>query len=182
MSDDFTPLFPTDSLDGWAVVGEQPASAWSVKDGVVTCSGEGRGWLRTERMYREFHLSLEYALSQGGNSGVFLRSLTEGRPAYNGLEVQLLDDQGHPPGPKSTGALYDVIAPAKNLARPAMEWNYLEALCQGDRVQISLNREMVVDVSLAEHEALKDRPREGYIGLQNHRSLVVFRNVRVREL
>src|SRR5688572_23426343 len=182
MSDDLRPLFPTDSLDGWALVRDQPPSAWSVKDGVVTCSGEGRGWLRTERMYREFHLSLEYALSQGGNSGVFLRSLTEGRPAYNGMEIQLLDDQGHPPGVKSTGAIYDAIAPSKVLARPAMEWNYLEAICQGDSVQVSVNRELVIDVDLTEHEALKDRPREGYIGLQNHGSLVLFRNVRVRQL
>ena len=182
MSDDFRALFPTDSLDGWALVRDQPPSAWSVKDGVVTCSGEGRGWLRTERTYRDFHLALEYALSQGGNSGVFLRSLTEGRPAYNGLEVQLLDDQGHVPGVKSSGALYDAVAPTKNLARPTMEWNYLEALCQGDRVQVTLNGEVVVDVNLAEHDALKERPREGYIGLQNHGSLVRFRNVRVREL
>jgi hypothetical protein len=182
MSENFRPLFPTDSLDGWALVREQPPTAWTVQDGVVTCSGEARGWLRTARTYRDFHLALEYALAQGGNSGVFLRSLTEGRPAYNGLEVQLLDDQGHLPDVKSTGALYDAIAPTKVLARPAMEWNFFEALCQGDRVQVQINGEVVVDVNLSEHDVLKDRPREGYIGLQNHGSVIQFRNVRVKEL
>jgi hypothetical protein len=163
-------------------VRDQPEGTWSVKDGVVTCTGEGRGWLRTDRMYHDFELRLEYAISKDGNSGVFLRSRLEGRPAYNGLEVQILDDHGAPPEIKSSGSLYDAIAPTQNTARPAMEWNALEALCQGDHVRIRLNGETVVDVRLGEHDQLKDRPREGYLGLQNHASPVQFRNVRVREL
>jgi hypothetical protein len=178
----FRPLFAGDSLEGWALVREQPQTAWTVQGGVVTCSGEERGWLRTARTYADFVLRLEFAISPGGNSGVFLRSLLEGRPAYNGMEVQILDDAGEPPGVKSTGALYDAVAPAKNPARPAGEWNTLEALCQGDHVRIAINGETVVDVRLGEHESLKDRPREGYIGLQNHHSPVRFRNVRVHEL
>lgn len=181
-SGDFTPLFKGDSLDDWEPVREQPQGAWSVQDGVVTCSGEGRGWLRTARPYTDFELRLEYAISRDGNSGVFLRSLLEGRPAYNGLEVQILDDHGAPAGIKSSGALYDALAPTKNTARPPTEWNTLEALCQADHVRIRLNGETVVDVRLGEHDQLKDRPREGYIGLQNHASLVTFRNVAVREL
>jgi hypothetical protein len=175
-------MFTDDSLDGWELVREQPAGAWSIKDGVVTCSGEGRGWLRTGRRYQDFELRLEYAIAKDGNSGVFLRSLLEGRPAYNGLEVQILDDHGAPAGLKSSGALYDAVAPATNPARPAMEWNTLEALCQGDHVRVRLNGETVVDVRLGEHDQLKDRPREGYIGLQNHGSRVMFRSVMVREL
>jgi hypothetical protein len=182
IGDQLRPLFAGDTLDGWELVNEQPASAWTVADGVVTCSGEGRGWLRTSRTYRDFLLRLEYAISPGGNSGVFLRSQLEGRPAYNGLEIQILDDHGGPAGVKASGALYDAVAPARNVARPAGEWNALEALCQGDHIRVSLNGQTVVDVRLGEHEHLRDRPREGYIGLQNHRSPVRFRDVLVREL
>jgi hypothetical protein len=179
---DFVPLFAEDGLAGWQFVRAQPPSAWSVSNGIVTCTGEGRGWLRTDRAYTDFVLRLDYAISRNGNSGVFLRSLLEGRPAYNGMEIQILDDHGAPVGVKSSGALYDAIAPARNTARPAGEWNALEALCHGDRVRITLNGEVVIDVRLAEHEHLKDRPRSGYIGLQNHGSRVTFRNVRVCDL
>jgi hypothetical protein len=179
---EFRPLCAGDSLDGWVLVREQPQTAWTASHGVVACSGRGRGWLRTARTYTDFVLRLDFAISKGGNSGVFLRSLLEGRPAYNGMEVQILDDAGTPPTVKSTGALYDAVAPATNPSRPAGEWNALEALCQGDHVRIAINGETVVDVRLDEDEHLKDRPREGYIGLQNHHSPVRFRNVRVREL
>jgi hypothetical protein len=81
--DGFVPLFGGSGLTGWEYV--RDPIGWSAKDGVVVCSGEGRGWLRTVRMYRDFVLRLEYAIGEGGNSGIFLRSLLVGRPAYNGM-------------------------------------------------------------------------------------------------
>lgn len=175
----FRPMFTPESLAGWEYV--RDPVGWSVEEGVVVCSGEGRGWIRTERMYRNFELRLEYAISPNGNSGIFLRSLLEGRPAYNGMEVQILDDHGQPPNPSSTGAIYDAIAPTKNMARPAWEWNQVEILC-ARRITITLNGEKIIDEDMDTHDALRDRPREGYIGLQNHHSAVKFRNVLVREL
>ena len=180
--DGFTPLYDGKTLDGWDVV-RDTFESWEPKpDGLIDCNGTGRGWLRTARMYKDFVLRVDFAISPNGNSGVFLRSLTEGRPAYNGMEVQILDDSGAPTGTSSTGSIYDAIAPSKNVMRPAWEWNDLEATCQGSRVKLVLNGETIVDVDLEEHEATKGRPREGYIGLQNHHSAVKFRNPRVREL
>jgi hypothetical protein len=180
ISKGFVSLFDGKSLEGWAVVGD--AGAWSVQQGEIYCNGEGRGWLRTARTYRDFALRLEYAIGPGGNSGIFLRSQLEGRPAYNGMEMQILDDTGAPPGVKSSGAIYDAVAPAKNAARPAWEWNALEITCAGAQVKIVLNGESIVDVDLGAHESLRDRPREGYVGLQNHRSPVRFRHLQLREL
>jgi len=175
----FRPLFDGQTLAGWEAVGD--AAAWSAQDGEIVCNGQGRGWLRTVRPYRDFTLRLEYAISPQGNSGIFLRSQLEGRPAYNGMEMQILDDVGAPPTPKSSGALYDAVAPARNMARPAGEWNQVEIACLGPQVRIVLNGECVVDVDLDQHAALRGRPRAGYIGLQNHRSPVRFRNLWVRE-
>lgn len=177
----FRPLFDGKTLRGWDVV-RDTLDSWEIQDGVVVCNGAGRGWLRTERMYRDFVLRLEFAISPQGNSGVFLRSLTEGRPAYNGLEVQILDDHGASATTSSTGALYDAIAPTKNVMRAVWEWNELEARCIGTRIQLVLNGEPIVDVDLEEHDVTKGRPREGYIGLQNHHSPVKFRSVRVLEV
>jgi hypothetical protein len=179
-ADGFVPLFSGSGLTGWEYV--RDPIGWSAKDGVVACSGEGRGWLRTVRMYRDFVLRLEYAIGEGGNSGIFLRSLLEGRPAYNGMEMQILDDHGTPPTVSSTGAIYDAVAPTSNPARPAGEWNDVEITCARTRVAIVLNGERIIDVDLSADEALRGRPREGYIGLQNHHSPVRFRNVSIKEL
>jgi hypothetical protein len=182
----FVPLFDGKTLNGWEPVGPSPehATAWSAQDGVLVCSGEGRGWLRTARTYRDFVLRLEYATGEEGqgNSGVFLRSQTEGRPAYNGMEVQILCDRGDPASLKCSGAIYDAVAPAKNMARGRWEWNRLEATCRGSHVAIVLNGERVVDVDMETVEAGRARPREGYIGVQNHHAPARFRNIAVREL
>ena len=180
--DRFTPLYDGRSLNGWEVVRDTLESWEPHPDGVIFCNGACRGWLRTARTYKDFILRLDFAISPGGNSGVFLRSLTEGRPAYNGLEVQILDDAGSPTDVKSTGAIYDAIAPTKNVMRPAWEWNQLEATCRGTHVTLILNGETIVDVDLEAHESTKSRPVEGYIGLQNHHSPARFRHPRLHEL
>jgi hypothetical protein len=176
---DFVPLFDGKTFQGWEYV--RDPIGWSVVSGVLCCSGEGRGWLRTARTYRDFVLRLEYAIGEAGNSGIFLRSLLEGRPAYNGMEMQILDDHGAPVSPTCSGALYDAVAPTRNVARPAGDWNTVEITCIGSRVSIVLNDERVIDVDLDAYDTLRGRPREGYIGLQNHHSPVKFRTVVVRE-
>src|SRR5919109_949901 len=90
----FVPLFDGKSLAGWELA-RRGLAHWSVDGAEVRCTGERpAGWIRTARTYRNFVLRLEYAISPGGNSGIFARSLVEGRPAYNGMEFQILDDHG----------------------------------------------------------------------------------------
>jgi hypothetical protein len=62
------------------------------------------------------------------------------------------------------------------------QWNTMRIRCKGDQVTITLNGEKVVDADMNAHEELKNRPRKGYIGLQNHGSGLEFRNVRLRKL
>ena len=183
MQDDgFVPLFDGKTLHGWEHVDND--AGWSVKDGAIDCdgAGQGRNWIRTQRPYADFVLRLEFAIGDGGNSGVFVRSQLDGRPAYNGFEMQILGDHGMPASPKSTGALYDAVAPAHNVAKRAWEWQDVEITCVGPRIAIVLNSERIVDVNCDEHDLLVNRPRQGYIGLQNHHTPVKFRNVRVSEL
>lgn len=180
----FVPLFNGVDLEGWHVVVRQHPSvdAWSVSDGVLVCNGEGRGWIRPKREYENFVLRLEYKISPGGNSGVFIRTTEEGRPAYQGMEIQILDDQGKEPTKKSTGAIYDAVAPKRNMSKPAGEWNQMEIGCLGRQVRVWMNGEQIVDVDLDEYPELRSRLPRGYIGLQNHGVPVEFRNVRIKEL
>ena len=63
-------------------------------------------------------LELEYAINDGGNSGVFIHSALEKNPAFTGHEMQILADYGKEPKKFTTGSLYDVVAPAKNMSKP----------------------------------------------------------------
>ncbi len=176
------------ALRGWTVMGTNK-EAFSARDGIVECNGKGGFWLRSEKECEDFLLDLEFRISRGGNSGIFIRSALEGNPAYSGMEIQILDDHGKLPGTHSTGCIYAAVAPGKNMSKPAGEWNHILIGCLGRNVFIVMNGEDVVDVNLDEydkplekHSPLKSRLTKGYIGLQDHGSPVSFRNIRMEEI
>ncbi len=146
----------------------------------MVCNGEGRGWIRPEATYTDFVLRLDYRISVGGNSGIFLRTSEEGRPAYQGMEIQLFDARRAPITVKSNGAIYDAVAPTVDASRSTGAWNTVEVSCSGSMVKVIINGREVVSCDVSEHPELKDRLKSGYIGLQNHRSPISFRNVRIK--
>jgi hypothetical protein len=101
------------------------------------------------------------------------------------MEIQLQDDKGkedkHKPEQR-TGAIYGAVPPTKAAVRGPGEWNSLEILCQGDRIQVTLNGVVVNDAKMSEHEALKKRPREGFICLSAHTNVVELKDLRLKEL
>lgn len=177
------PLFNGRDLTGWV---QMHGGEWTIEDGVLigrngtnwSTNPEVSGsWLRTARPYGDFELELEYAISPRGNSGIHFRSALEKNPSFTGYEMQIADDAGREARKSGTGALYDVVAPTRNAGKPAGEWNRVRITCQGRRIRVTLNGEQIVDFE-------GNRSTRGYIGLQNHdtRSVVKFRNIRLREL
>jgi hypothetical protein len=173
-------LFNGRDLTGWVAM---HGGEWKVEEGVIvgrngtnwsTNPEKSGSWLRTEKEYSDFTLDLEYAINARGNSGVFIRSALEKNPAFTGHEVQILDDHGREPKKTTTGSLYDVIAPTKNMSKPTGEWNSLRVTTKGRRIQVTMNGEPIVDYET-------DRLTRGYIGLQNHdtNAVVKFRNIRI---
>lgn len=176
------PLFNGKDLTGWVLM---HGGEWAVEDGVLvgrngtnwTTNPEHSGsWLRTERDYADFVLELEYFINTRGNSGIHFRSGLEKNPSFTGYEMQIVDDAGGQARKTGTGSIYDVVAPSKNVSKPAGEWNKVRITCIGKKIEINLNGETIVN-----HES--DRSMRGYIGLQNHdsRSVVKFRNIRLEE-
>jgi hypothetical protein len=182
----FRPLFNGKDLSGFTEVQGRPGAFW-VDNGVLCGTREGLKayWLSTEQKFADFELRLDYMLTPGGNSGIFLR-VPHHRPRTSvvGMEVQLLDDGAKPgtPTDKDTGAIYRVAAATKFVSKPAQEWNSLIIRCEEDRVQITLNGELINDFDMASHPQTKSRPREGFIGLSAHTDVVKFRRVRIKEL
>ncbi|MFM1919255.1 MAG: hypothetical protein RLZZ303_889 [Candidatus Hydrogenedentota bacterium] len=192
-TDGATALFNGVSLDGWEQVGGDESN-WFTGPGLLYTEGDGGGWISTTREYGDFELSLEFLTPPGGNSGVFIRAPREGNPAFEGSEIQILDDfadeyKALEPY-QYCGSMYSTAAPSKRVTKPAGEWQSMRIRCEGPRVQVWLNGEHIVDANqdeaasdpkkLKEHPGLKRQ--SGYIGLQNHGSRLDFRNVFIKEL
>jgi len=177
-------LFSGKDLTGWV---KMFGGEWTVEDGALvgrngtnwTTNPEHSGsWLRTEKEYGDFVLELEYAINTNGNSGIHFRSALTKNPSFTGYEMQIVDDAGRDPRKSGTGSLYDVVAPARNMSKPAGQWNHVRITCKGNRIQVNLNGEDIVDLPNASRSA------RGFIGLQNHdaRSVIKYRNIRITEL
>ncbi len=189
----FRPLFNGMDLSGWARFGgQQEADAWSVEDGMIVSEGHGGGWLGTERDYDNFLLRLEFRLSPGSNSGVYLRApANDSHISRTGMEIQVLDEdaprhQNIQPWQK-TGSIYHVAAAETGHLKPPGEWNTLEIQADGPHVVIRLNGTTVVDDHIDRHPELDvEHPglkrTSGRIGLQSHNDRVEFRNLRIKEL
>jgi len=159
----------------------------------IVCPSDGGGNLFTEKEYANFILRVEFKLSPGGNNGVGLRAPYEGDAAYQGMEIQVLDDPAEQykdiqPGQHS-GSIYLVFPAKQGALKPTGEWNSYEITANGRHVSINLNGTMVVDADLdtmKDPRILRQHPglarTTGHIGLLGHRSHVEFRNIRVKEL
>jgi hypothetical protein len=181
----FVPLFDGQDLAGWHVMGQQD---WHAENGIVWTEGKG-GWLRSDRHYADFILRLEYRVTQGAASGIFLRSTEQGNPAFTGLEISLLDDAGQPTDLHSTGAIYGAIIPLYSVGRKAGEWNQVEITCIGRHLTMYLNGNRIHKIDFddpafvfAEQRPLSRVPNEGYIGLESRTNRVDFRSLRIQVL
>ena len=201
----FRPLFPDDGVPaGWATrhwgdLG-QPAQGnpvWSVKDGVLTSSGDRGCWFVSDQEYGDFEIEYEFRLGPQGNSGFAFRAPATGDPAFVGMEMQMADVRYNPQAKPSelTGGIYRAIAPTQQVYQPE-QWNKVRLSVIGTKLKVEMNGKLIHDTDLATHNEevmdhqgnavpkIKDRPRRGRIGFQNLSRAggqVEIRNARIRE-
>jgi hypothetical protein len=186
-------VFNGRDLTGWTPVGKRAAEDWLVRDESLVCRGRQHSWLRSSREYGDFRLALEYQVSEGANSGVYVHVPADGNhhrdrsslPAA-GFEIQILDD--HAPryaGLKEyqySASLYDIAGASPRVSKPAGSWNTLEIQCVGTHVIVIHNGVKVVDARPERFPLLALRNTQGYLGLQSHNGIVRFRNIRIEAL
>ena len=189
----FAALFNGKDLSGW----KAKPGGWVVEDGGVLARRRGAGYIWTKQRFGDFILDLEVKMSKRCNSGVFFR--TDPRNSVQGgFEIQIFDSTGKKKLSKhDNGALYDAVAPKSNLAKPIGEWDHFRITCKGPMVIVVLNGEEIVKANLDNwtngnrnpdgsrnkfKTALKDLPRKGHIGFQDHGHEVWFRNVYIKRL
>jgi len=183
-------LFNGKDLSGWQIIGGDEGS-WKVKDGVLFTEGEGGGWLSTIREFGNFILEMEFRVPPAGNSGVFIRAPHQGDPAYSGMEIQVLDDYAEKYSDlkpwQYTGSIYGIMPPAIRASKKANQWQKMEILCNGPKIEVMLNGQLIIDANLIDHmNKEREHPglkrRKGFIGLQNHSSKIEYRNIYIEEL
>ncbi|MBM3436072.1 MAG: DUF1080 domain-containing protein [Bacteroidetes bacterium] len=197
-------LFDGKTLNGWrSFKGITVGSEWSVENGELVLNGKGGnmgGDIITVDQYADFEMSLEWAISKGGNSGIFFHVIEDNYPAIyaTGPEYQLIDDEGFPEKLEEwqkTGANYAMHDAVNKSLKPVGEFNESRILVQNGHVEHWLNGIKIVQYDLwtkdwydrVQNSKWKDYPGyglacKGHIGLQNHGSAIRFKNIRIRDL
>lgn len=197
----FVSLFNGKDLTGWASVNTAP-DTWTVKDGLLVCSGKPIGVMRSEKQYENFILHIEWRhMKAGGNSGVFVwseGSVPEGKRLPKGMEVQMLEldwinihkRNGKPNhigyisgelfGANGLEATPDNPRGRRSMSRELRckgkgEWNVYDVVCVDGTVKLSINGKFVNSIR-------NSTVRKGYLCLESEGSEIHFRNIRILEL
>jgi len=152
--------------------------------------------------FENFELVLEWKLSKGGNSGIFYH-VKEGSqyaaPYENAPEYQVIDDIDFPQKLEpwqSVGADYAMYHPdTARIVKPSGEWNESRIRFTPERVEYWLNGKSTLSFVPWSDDwnarrmsgKWKDYPdygkaRSGYIGLQDHGSVILYKNIRIKKL
>lgn len=175
-------LIGGDDLGAWRHR-QQEDPAWSYADGVATVGG-GAGDLLTREDHGDGLLHVEFAMTEGGNSGVYL----QGR-----YEIQVYDTAGQEQVLNSCGALYNQAVPARDGARPPGPWQYLDIRFRAPRfgpdgvrseparVSVWLNGLLILEDVAASGPTpgglAGDEVPRGPLLLQDHGHPIRYRNV-----
>lgn len=211
MENEWISLFDGETTEGWHTYGRAGVgSAWKVKDGTLYLDASqkddwqvaGGGDIVTDREFDDFHLKLDWKISEAGNSGIMFYVHEDTSqyeyPWQTGPEMQVLDNEKHPDGQiykHRAGDLYDLIAASEDAARPVGEWNEVEIISQDSTLNFFLNgvnvvsttlwddnwRELIANSKFSEYPGFGTY-RKGKIALQDHGDDVWFRNIRIKPL
>lgn len=188
-------LFDGHSLKGWHNFrGEGVRPGWKVQDGALVCADpRTAGDIVTDDKYDWFELTLDYRLSEGGNSGVMFHVADEGDAAWqSGPEIQLHDSRtGHES--QKSGWLYGLYSTSVDAAHPEGEWNRLRLLVTPKGCETELNGVPYVLFILGSEDfkarvakskfgsmPLFAQLERGTIALQGDHGVVAFRNLKIR--
>ena len=193
-SSGFKPLFNGENFSGWVPVNTAP-STWLIKDNMLICSGKPIGELRTERMYQNFIMEVEWRhMKPKGNAGIFVWAddiTARGQPFHRGIEVQVLENSyGNTKGYTTHGDIFPIHGatmtpvngrggsrafPVENRSRPSPDWNHYRIVCNDGNISLAVNGKVVT-------KGKNSNPRKGYICIESEGGVVHYRNMIIKEL
>lgn len=164
-------LFNGKDLTGWKARDPDAPNQWKAEGGVLV-NTEKSVDLITEESFKDFKLHIEFRYPPESNSGIYLR----GR-----YELQVQDDIGKEPSSVYIGGVYGFLAPTRNAAKKAGEWQTYDITLLGRWITVALNGETVIDhqeIPGITGGALDGKEGEpGPIMLQGDHGPVSYRNI-----
>jgi hypothetical protein len=171
---------------------------WVVEDGALVRKGGGN--IITKEQFESFEFSIDWKISEGGNSGLMFKVLeTDGPPYATGPEVQIQDNvKGH--DPQKAGWMYALYPASVDTTKPAGEWNRMVLKCEKTsagtyKCEHWMNGTKYVEYEIgsadwnervAKSKFAKmpgfGKAAAGHLCLQDHGNEVAFRNIKIRPL
>jgi len=198
----FRELFNGKDLSGWVNVNTDK-DTWSVRDGLLVCTGQPIGVMRSEKQYENFIMHIEWRhVEAGGNSGTFIWSegtVPKGKRLPKGLEVQMLEldwvnlNKQEDGTPRPIAYVHGEVFGAnglktvpdnprgtrsksiENRCKGKGQWNTYDVVAVDGVVKLSVNGKFVNGIS-------KASVKKGYICLESEGAEIHFRNIRIMEL
>ena len=187
-------LFNGKDHTGWKCNNGKPIAS-PIEDGALMPYKSGGYLIIHEKPVGDFVLKCDVKMEKECNSGIFFRVGDPKDPVYTGFEMQVFD--GKDAGYHDFGALYDIAKPTSNRSKGVGKWDAVEITCRGPHIMVAVNGQVVTKLNCDEldrpgkrkdgtdhkfKKAIKDLPRKGYFGFQDHGHKVWFKNVKLKEL
>lgn len=198
-------LFDGKTFNGWHnFKAEGVREGWQVQDGTLACvDPRHAGDIATVERFDWFELSIEYNISEGGNSGIMYHVTDEeGAVWETGPEIQLQDNE-HAHDTQMCGWLYALYAPPDDpktgkpidATKSAGEWNHIRVIIAPRKCEHYVNGVKYVEYVLGSDDfkarVAKSKfggmPRfakadSGFLALQGDHGRVSFRNIKLRPI
>lgn len=187
-----TELFNGRDFAGWTFCmrsNATPAMTWSVTNGVIHCTGQPYGYVRTEKSFRDYQLTVIWRFVKiaphADNSGVFVHIQLPDKVFPECVECQgqfqhqgdfILSGgtsvDGHPNNGKKSVFIPQIGPPNENLAG---EWNTNRVFCRGNTVELFVNGRTMNKITGCNLSS-------GFIGIQSEGGEIEVRKVQLEPL
>ncbi len=173
-------LFNGQDLTGWRPHESDKINGWSVQDGLLinttpktdfSATGAHAN-LRTEEVYDDFRLQIDFLIGKDRNSGIYLRGM---------YEAQVVDRDSRMQGLQGVGAIFSRIAPSENAGKVGGEWQSYDITLVDRHITVILNGTKVIDnqpvIGPTGGAIHTDPMAPGPIYLQGDHTSVKYRNI-----
>lgn len=173
-------LFNGKDLTGWHPHEPDKINGWSVKDGVLVNTTPKTDFsatgayanLRTDAVFEDFWLHIEFLVEKDRNSGVYMRGM---------YEAQVVDRDSRMQGIQGVGAIFGSIPPSENAGRPGGQWQTYDLTLVDRHVTVVLNGVNVIDnqpvPAPTGGAVFTDPTQPGPIHLQGDHTNVKYRDI-----
>ena len=181
-------LFNGKDLNNWVFKlkdpSVDPATVFTLKNGVIHISGNPYGYMRTKESYSDYKLHVEWRWpAEATNSGVFVHAQKPDSIWLKCVECQLqagnagdfvcmngADMDQHTDKKKSF-----VTKMSKSSEKPVGEWNKMEVICKANTIEVTVN-------GVLQNKGTNVNLSQGSVCLQSEGKEIEFRNVYLTKL